>query len=447
MKARTLTIAAVLLCAVPESALAAAGGGSSGFRGGGGGGRGRGGGGGFFVFWLFAHPLVLLFVLGVVAVVALYGYMQSARYKARRQERVRRVQLAAAEASEDDRAFAPEVVHDQATNLFTEIQKAWDARDRERLGKLVGRDLMVEWTRRLDDFDRRGWHNRVRLVDGPHVEYVGMVNRSDDRDDRVVVRVEATLTDFVQDRAGRRITHDESASDRRHLCEYWTLGKREGDGRWMLISIEQRAEGDHHLASDLVATPWDDTARLRDEALVEGAAEDKLPEGVRAAEVASVSYEHDARAKALDLSLVDARFAPDVLEVAVRRVVSAWAEAVDGSDDALEALSSPAALQDLLHPGDETANTRLVVRGPRVLGVTIESLNVDVEPPRMRVAVLAEGRRYVEDRDTAAVLSGSQSTVTRFTEQWTLALEGDDANPWRIVDAKAPSSATDLRLV
>ena len=88
-----------------------------------------------------------------------------------------------------------------------------------------------------------------------------------------------------------------------------------------------------------------------------------------------------------------------------------------------------------------------MVRGPRVLGVTIESLDVDPEPPRMTVAVEAEGRRYVEDRDTAAVLSGSQSTVTRFTEHWTLALDGDDANPWRITDAKAPSAATDLRLV
>src|SRR4051794_12446 len=215
----------------------------------------------------------------------------------------------------------------------------------------------------------------------------------------------------------------------------------------MLLSIEQRAEGDHHLASDLVVTPWDDTSRLRDEALVEGAAADKLPEDVKPAEVASVSYEDDARAKALDLSLVDARFGPDVLEVAVRRVVDAWTEAIDGSDDALEALSSPAALRDLLHPGDPSEQTRLVVRGPRVIGVTIESLNVDVEPPRMRLAVEAEGRRYIEDRDTAAVLSGSQSTVTRFTEHWTLALDGDDANPWRIADAKAPSATTDLRLV
>ena len=445
MKTRTLITLTLLSALSSAPAYAAAGGGSSGFRGGGGG--GHGGGGAFFIIWLIAHPVLLLIAIAVVAALAFWGWVERARYQARRRDRVRRVELAAAEASEDDDAFDPATVREQSTQLFKDIQAAWDQRDRARLADLVGADLMVEWTRRLDDFQRKGWHNRVFVKAGPEIEYVSMVNREDDSDDRVVVRVEATLTDYVENRAGNRITHDESTSDARSLCEYWTLGKRERDGAWMLVSIEQQAEGDHNLASELVVTPWDDTARLRDEALVEGAAADKLPENVRASEVASVSYEHDARAKALDLSLVDARFGPDVLEVAVRRVVDAWTEAIDGSDDALAALSSPAALGDLLHPGDPSRQTRLVVRGPRIMSVTIESLNVDVEPPRMRVSVLAEGRRYVEDRDTAAVVSGSQSTVTRFTEQWTLALDGDDANPWRIVDAKAPSAATDLRLV
>jgi predicted lipid-binding transport protein (Tim44 family) len=205
----------------------------------------------------------------------------------------------------------------------------------------------------------------------------------------------------------------------------------------MLLSIEQAGEGEHHLSGDLVVTPWDDTARLRDEALVEGAVADKLPAEVSAGEVVSVGYEDDARAAALDLSLVDARFAPDVLEVGVRRVVAAWSEAIDGSDDPLAALSTPDALRDLLHPGDAGARTRLVVRGPRVRGVTIESLDAHANPPRMTVAVEAEGRRYVENRDTTAIVAGSQSAVVKFTERWTLALDGGDQNPWRIVDAAA----------
>jgi predicted lipid-binding transport protein (Tim44 family) len=428
--------ATLLLLLAASPAYAAAGGGSAGFHGGGGGG-GHGGGKLFFILWLVSHPLALAIVVFVLGCFGAVTWMQGARSKARRGARVRRVEIAAAEASEDDSAFSPDVVGPQATRLFNDIQAAWDARDRERLGRLVGPDLMVEWGRRLDDFDRRGWHNRVSVVLGPHVEYVSMTNRADDRDDRVVVRVEATLTDFVEDRFGNRMAHGAAATGRRSLAEYWTLGKRDGDGHWMLLSIEQRGEGEHHLESDLVVTPWDDTARLRDEALVEGAAADKLPENVTAAEVASVSYENDARAAALDLSLVDARFAPDVLEVAVRRVVAAWAEAVDGSDEALARLSTPDALRELLHPGDASARTRLVVRGPRVLGVTIESLEVSPDPPHMTVGISAEGRRYVEDRDTTQVLSGSQSAVTRFSERWTLVLDGDDENPWRIADARA----------
>jgi predicted lipid-binding transport protein (Tim44 family) len=422
-----------VLAAAPV--LAAAGGGSSGF--GGGGGHGGGGGKVFILLWLITHPLALAIVLVIVFCFGVYAWASNERARARRRTRVRRVELAAAEASEDDAAFEPETVRGQAAGLFTEIQKAWDNGDRARLERLVGPDLMVEWKRRLDDFDRKGWRNRVSVVLGPQIEYVGMTNRADDRDDRVVVRVEATLSDKVVDGSGFEMNHNAGVSDTRRLAEYWTLGKRPDDGRWMLLSIEQAGEGDHHLRGDLVVTPWDDTKRLRDEALVEGAVADKLPEGVGAGEMVSVGYEDDARAAALDLSLVDARFAPDVLEVAVRRVVDAWAEAVDGSDEALAALSTPAALNDLLYAGDASARTRLVVRGPRVRALTIFSLDADAQPPRMGVAVEAEGRRYVEDRDTAAIVSGSQTTPVAFTEHWTLALDGDDANPWRIVDARA----------
>jgi predicted lipid-binding transport protein (Tim44 family) len=439
MKARVLLTTAALVALSAAPAYAAAGGGSSGFSGGGGDGGG-GGGGSFWIlilFFLIDHPIAGLAVLAIVALIGVWLVVDSARYKARREKRAERVRLAAAEASEDDAAFDPETVMEQAKRLFTDIQNAWDKRDLPKLGLLVGPDLMVEWHRRLADFQLKGWHNKVRIDKGPKVEYLGMVNRADDRDDRVVVRVDATLEDFVEDSHGKRIEADGSANGWNFLTQYWTLGKRESDGKWILLSIEEDEEGKHNLAEDLVVTPWDDTARLRDEALVEGATADKLPENVKASEVASVSYEHDARAKALDLSLADARFGPDVLEVAVRRVVAAWAEAVDGSDDALAAISSARAFRDLLHPNDPSKKTRLVVRGPKVTGVTIEALDVDTEPPRMTVSVQAEGARYIEDRDTAAVLSGSRSIVAHFTERWTLALDGGDANPWRIVDARA----------
>ena len=42
------------------------------------------------------------------------------------------------------------------------------------------------------------------------------------------------------------------------------------------------------------------------------------------------------------------------------------------------------------------------------------------------------GTRYLQNRDTAAVVSGSDSGTTTFTERWTMALSGPDEQPWRI---------------
>jgi predicted lipid-binding transport protein (Tim44 family) len=56
----------------------------------------------------------------------------------------------------------------------------------------------------------------------------------------------------------------------------------------------------------------------------------------------------------------------------------------------------------------------------------------------MTVEVDLTGRRYVEDRDTTAVLAGSRRRPTSFTERWTFALNGDGKQPWRIVAVDAP---------
>jgi predicted lipid-binding transport protein (Tim44 family) len=171
--------------------------------------------------------------------------------------------------------------------------------------------------------------------------------------------------------------------------------------------------------------------------LVEGAVAD-APQGVSTSEIADLDFDGDARAAANDLSLADPRFAPDVLEAAARRAVAGWAEAVDGEDDDLAAVASPGALESLLHPFGE--RSRLVVRGPKVMALRIAALDAAAQPATMTVEVDVAGRRYVEDRDTAAVLSGSRDSQTRFTERWTLALDGADETPWRVVDVGAAGS-------
>jgi hypothetical protein len=123
--------------------------------------------------------------------------------------------------------------------------------------------------------------------------------------------------------------------------------------------------------------------------------------------------------------------------------VDGWTEAVDGEDDKLLALATPGAAHNLLYPGGSGAEKRrLVVRGPRVRALRIVALDAAAEPPTMTVEVDVSGRRYIQDRDTAAVLSGDAEKEKSFTERWLMGLSGDDRNPWQIVDATAPKQTS-----
>ncbi len=442
----------------PGLHLAAAGGGSGGFGGGGeggGGGGGRGGFGLYIVLQLLIRIAVLGHGIGALVLVGLFliwlvltrvapgaqrwrGARQSAGPAARRrtQQRQRRVELAAAEAAEDDPAFAPDSVRAQAAELFEQVQRAWDTRDRSRLRQLVAPALLAEWERRLADFERRGWRNRVALIGKPTVQYVSLERRGGPWRDRVVVRIEARLRDYVEDAYGNHVKRAGRLSETVRIREFWTLARQRD--QWVLQSIEQGAEGTHALEERLVATPWGDEQSMRDEALVEGAVAEALPEGTEVSDVADLNFVGDAHAAALDLSLADGRFAPDVLEVSARRAVAAWAEAVDGEDTALLALARPDAARELLHPGDPGGRTRLVVRGPRVKAIRIAGIDAASDPPTMTIEVDIAGRRYIEDRATTAVVAGSSSRETTFTERWTLALDGDRTQPWRIAAVGSP---------
>ena len=449
-----LGVMALTLILVPE-ALAAAGGGSSGFSGGGGeGGGGHGSGFALYIIFrllidiaLLGHGLGALFLIGLGLLYLFFTkfmpYARQAREnrantgansRRRISQRRRRVELAAAEAAEEDPAFAPENVRATANRLFLDIQRAWDADDRVALRGLVSPDLLDEWERRLDDFDRRGWRNHVEPLGDPDIEYVGLTHKGDPDTDRVVVRIEARLKDYVVDRSGRHLKRTGRLSETTRIREFWTLQRR-GE-HWILGSIEQGAEGGHALDEELVATPWADERGMRDEALIEGAVADAVPAGTRVAEVADLQFEGDAHSAANDLSLADGRFAPDVLEIAARRAVDAWAQAVDGDDASLRRMATAAATRDLLYPNGD--NTRLVVRGPKVSRIRIVALDAAAEPPTMTIEVDLTGRRYLEDRDTAAVVAGSRSRAAGFTERWILSLTGDARQPWRITSVGSP---------
>ena len=351
--------------------------------------------------------------------------------RSQRHKRQAQVEKAAVEASIEDAAFDPDYVKAATVALHKAIVEAWTARDRAALAKLVGPDLMVEWNRRLDDFDRKGWHNITERLADPTVEYLGLVNREGEEEDRVTVRIEAPIRDYTVDASGEKLLRTDDTDDTTTLPEYWTLGRHD-DGGWFLVSIEQDAEGGHVLRQDIVALPDADTARLRDEAVAEVAIVGAVPDE-KVKDIAPLSFDGDARTAALDMANIDGRFDPDVLEASARRAVAAWAEAVDGDDVPLSLVASKEAIDELLYAGDTSKRTRFVVRGPVLKSLRIGAINAHATPPTMTIHAELTGRRYRENRDTTTVIEGSKDEEITFTESWTMALDGNDETPWRLV--------------
>ena len=160
-----------------------------------------------------------------------------------------------------------------------EIQKAWDAGDRSSCAAWSAPDLLVEWERRLDDFDRRGWRNHVEPIGEPSVEYVGLNRRGDSTRPRHRPR-RGQAPRLRRRRLGRHLKRAGRLSESVHLREFWTL-KRNARGHWMLASIEQGAEGKHALNEEIIASADYDEKGMRDEAMVEGAVADAVPESMK----------------------------------------------------------------------------------------------------------------------------------------------------------------------
>ena len=361
--AASTSLSALLVLA--PAALGAAGGGSSGFGGGGGGGGGGGfsGGGGSSGSGSVSGGMSLVIVLLVVLFFAgtiILGVVGERRRRRRRDARVRQVRLAAAEAAEEDAAFDSEAVERDARELFTAIQAAWTARNREALNGMVSRSLMTEWGLRLDDFDRKGWHNQVTIAGEPGIHYVGLVNRESDAEDRVCVLVEATLA--TTSSTGTATTSSaRSPAARRRRCASTGRSASATAGGWCCRSSRRR--GRRTTSRAIVASPWGDDRGCDEDAVIERPSPRRCPRATTSRTLADLDFAGDARNAALDLGLADGRFAPDVLETATRRARRGVDRGGRRRGRRAARGGHAGAASELLYPRGEQA-ARLVVRGP-----------------------------------------------------------------------------------
>jgi len=437
--------AAVALGAPAGSAYARGGGGSHGFSGGshsGGGGFHSGGGGigGFHSGGIGGGSgggggAVFGVVLLVIVLLVLYFWAKSRkggkaaksgglntgsdraahRDDAKARKRAAEVEARVDALAETDATFHPEALKERAVELYVTAQHAWTARDHATLRRILSPVLYGKWAEELRDYKARGEVNVVEIVSGPEVELVDVANREGEVNDTVTFRITATLNDYVRRaRGGAAVRKDGSTRP----VEYWTLRKNDA-GEWIVSSIEQAAEGAHHLTAAIETDAWDQKAVAR-EAVLEVAGKTSATGGVSdVLSLTSVSWSTDADAAVGDLSVLDGRFDKAVFEVAVERFLEEWVMN-DGSLD-FTSVRTP---------------DRTVMRDASVTSVTVRSL-VSRDPIVLRVAVGAEGVYYEVDRRTEQVLRGDAHKRRPLSFTFDLRLDDPSAAGWTVIAAEA----------
>ncbi|NUR57666.1 MAG: Tim44 domain-containing protein [Catenulispora sp.] len=428
---RILVIAGVAALSSPAVAQARGGGGGHGYGGGGGGGHGGGGGiHGVGLVGLGGGGSVALLVIVLIVLVLWLAFRSRksggssglntgsdrAAHRADEAARQRAAQVEARlEAVADtDATFAVDALKERAVWLYTTAQRAWTARDRAVLRQILAPVLYVKWDEELRDYEARGEVNVVEVVSGPEVELVNVANRTGETNDTVTFRITATLNDYVRRANGSSAVRKDRA---KRPVEYWTL-RKDGSGAWIVASVEQAAEGAHHLTAALETDVWDQKAVAR-EAVLEVAQNTSVPGVSDVLSLTGISWSTDADAAAGDLSVLDGRFDKAVLEVAIEQFLEEWAMN-DGSLD-FTSVRTP---------------NRTVMRNAKVASVEVRSL-VSRDPIVVRVVVDAEGFYYEVDRRTEEVLLGDAHKRRPVTFTFDLRLDGPSAKGWIVVAAQA----------
>ncbi|ACU74635.1 import inner membrane translocase subunit Tim44 [Catenulispora acidiphila DSM 44928] len=433
---RILVLAAVVALSSPAVAQARGGGGGHGFGGGGGGGGHGGGGGGFHGggvgFVGGGGSVGVLLIVAVIVLIVWFAFKARSgngvgskrglntgsdrtahRSDAAAAQRATQIEARVAAVADNDPTYAPEALKARAVWLYTTAQRAWSDRDRAVLKQILSPVLYVKWDEELRDYQSRGEINTVDIVSGPSVQMVNIANRAGEVNDTITFRITATLNDRVVRANGSHAVRKDGST---RPVEYWTL-RKDASGEWMVASIEQAAEGAHHLTDAIETDVWDQKAVARD-AVLEVAENVSVKGAGDILALTGISWSTDADAAAGDLSVLDGRFDKAVLEVAVEQFLEEWAM----NDGSLDFTSV------------RTAN-RTVMRNAAVSAVEVRSL-VSREPIVVRVVVEAEGFYYEVDRRTEEVLLGDAHKRRPVVFSFDLRLDGPTARGWTVVAAE-----------
>jgi hypothetical protein len=355
-------------------------------------------------------------------IVAIRGAARHERAALREHAHATRAHYAAVEAAEDNPNFSPDAIEQSVTHVVALADGTWRG---GASGALDGRPdaaLVRAWARSCESFLGNG----LEAIGKPSVDLLSVVNRDDEEEDRVVVRVRLRIH-CKHPRLGTLGPHHV------HLDERWTFGRR--DSCWVLLSVGGDPLAGPVLTAPLIPTPSSDTERLREESLAELASAQKVDDNVVLTDL--VSPDEPPSFALLDLSLVDNRFLPALIAAELAHLLESWEGAVTGSEAPLKERASVHARAALLRPA---RGIRLIVRDAVLRSWEPTRLDLSRQPAAIEVRLDVEAVRYVV-RDDGSALAGNETDAHRMILTWMLELTDSARAPWRLITSNSPAEA------
>jgi hypothetical protein len=368
-----------------------------------------------------AVGVVLFGGLGAVWFSGIRGVARHERAVLREHARAARAHFAAVEAAEDNPTFAPEAIEQSVREIVGLAGSLW-RRDRVESSERSDESLIDAWAQR--------WQSRLggglEAAAQPTVDLLSVINRNDEEEDRVVVRVRVRIH-CKHPRIGTLGAHHA------HTDERWTFGRR--GNQLILLSVGGDPLAGPLLEAPLIPGPSSDTERLREDSLAELASAQRLDDNVVLSDL--VGIDEPSNLALLDLSVIDSRFGPPLIVAELAHFLEAWEGAVVGSEAPFEEVASAEARAALLRP---SRGTRLVVRDAVLKSWETTGLDLSRRPPAIEVSLNVEAVRYVVS-DNGSPVAGNHTDARKMELKWTLELTDSVESPWRLVTSNNPAEA------
>jgi hypothetical protein len=350
----------------------------------------------------------------------LRGAARHERAVLREHRRANRAHYAAVEAAEDAPTFSPDAIESSVTEIVALGVALWRGGTSAALEHRPDAALIRVWARSWQSWLGKG----LETVKRPSIDLLGVVNRHDEEEDRVIARVQLRIR-CAQPRVEYPGAHHP------HLDERWTLGR--SGGSWFLLSVSGDPLAGPVLTAPLIPDPSADTERLREESLAEMAEAQKQGSEVDLSQL--VRADAPPSFALLDLSVIDGRFVPALIAAELAHLIEMWVGAVNGSEAPLHELASTEAIEALLRPGN---GSRLIVRDAVMKSWEPTRLDLSRHPPVIELSVDLEAVRYVVGSDGTAA-AGNETKAHQMVLTWALELTESAQTPWCLTRSSNPA--------